>query len=126
MQTKLSEKEKMYAELIKLSEQMAEDGGLAKSQAHMLEANTLKEDIDGIKERYTFEFPGEDICDVCGVKYPCGAGWEGHDKESHKRGKTHDGFEKIREKIEQLRGSKREWEKLREKHKDWFRKQRKT
>merc|ERR1711865_800256 len=123
VQTRLDEKELLYAELIKKSEEMAENNGLAASQAHMVEANALKEDIDGIKERHTVEFPGEDICDCCGTRYPAGP-WEGHDKESHKRGKTHDGFGKIRDKIEELRGKKRDWEKLRDKHKDWYRSQR--
>jgi len=123
-QTRLDEKELLYAELIRKSEEMAEKNGLAASQAHMIEANALKEDIDGIKERHTVEFPGEDICDTCGVRYPAGP-WEGHDKESHKRGKMHDGFQKIRDKLEELRGRKREWEKMKDEHKDWYRAQRK-
>lgn len=125
-QTRLDEKEKLYAELIKKSQQEADESSLAQSQAHMMEANQLKEDIDGTKERYTFEFPGEDICDICGVRYPDGAGWEGHDKESHKRGKTHDGFEKIRDKIDELRAKKSDWEKQRKDNRDWFKAQRRT
>merc|ERR1740123_696812 len=68
-----------------------------------------------MKQKYTSEFPGEDLCEICGVKYLCGGGaLQWHDEEDHKRGKTHDGFAKIRTKLVELRGRRRSWEKHRE------------
>mmetsp|Transcript_11606 Transcript_11606/g.36470 ORF Transcript_11606/g.36470 Transcript_11606/m.36470 type:complete len:396 (+) Transcript_11606:148-1335(+) len=108
------EMELRYAELVKSSESMA-DQSLAVSQAHMKQAISLKEELDDLKQKYTTEFPGEDLCEICGVKYLCGGGGtQWHDEEDHKRGKTHDGFAKIRTKIVELRGKRKEWEKWRE------------
>lgn len=111
---RVEELEKRYAELVKSSEELA-DESLSRSQEQMRQALVIKEEVDGTKHRYTSEFHGEDICEVCGVKYPLGGGSiEWHDKESHKRGKTHQGFAQIRDKINELRGKRREWEKWRE------------
>jgi len=108
------EMEARYAELVKSSESMAEQS-LGMSQMHMKQAIALKEELDDLKQKYTTEFPGEDLCETCGVKYLCGGGGtQWHDEEDHKRGKTHDGFAKIRAKIVELRGKRREWEKWRE------------
>mmetsp|Transcript_57233 Transcript_57233/g.123822 ORF Transcript_57233/g.123822 Transcript_57233/m.123822 type:complete len:452 (+) Transcript_57233:174-1529(+) len=123
IKARCDEMEKRYATLIKLSEELA-DESVSRSEAQMKQALALKDELDSIKKQYTSEFAGEDICEVCGVKYPLGDG--AHDKESHKRGKTHSGFAQIREKINELRGKKREWDKLRakiqelrEKRKEW-------
>mmetsp|Transcript_35953 Transcript_35953/g.84209 ORF Transcript_35953/g.84209 Transcript_35953/m.84209 type:complete len:428 (-) Transcript_35953:48-1331(-) len=121
VQAKVEELEKRYADLIKSAEKSAdEDSSLALSQAQMKQALAVKEELESKKQGYTSEFPGEDVCDICGVRYPCGAGWEGHDFSSHMRGKTHDGYAKIRQKIAELRGKKKEWEKTREEERDWF------
>merc|ERR1712187_759919 len=100
-----------YAELIKASEEMAGEGSLPRSKELMNEAIALKEEVDALKLRHTTDFAGEDICEVCGVKYPLGGGGaDWHDKESHKAGKTHTGFSKIRAKIIELRGKREIWE----------------
>merc|ERR1719356_1018460 len=84
------------------------------SKELMGQALVMKEELDTIKAKYTAEFQGEDICEVCGVKYPLGMGGaEWHDKESHKKGKTHQGFATIRAKIEELLSKRKEWEKHR-------------
>merc|ERR1712025_608297 len=69
----------------------------------------VKSDLDALKAKYIMEFAGEGICEVCGVKYPMGDA--AHDKTSHYRGKTHEGFVQIRAKIAELRGRKKQWEK---------------
>jgi len=76
----------------------------------------VKEELDGIKHKYTSEFEGEDICEVCGVKYPLGGAGAGswHDKESHKKGKTHQGYAQIRAKIDELLSRRKEWERYRD------------
>merc|ERR1711862_210785 len=89
VQPKVDELEKRYAELIARSEELA-DNSLSKSEEQMKQAILVKEELDILKARYTCEFPGEDICEVCGVKYPLGGSpLEWHDKESHMKGKTH-------------------------------------
>mmetsp|Transcript_117446 Transcript_117446/g.292809 ORF Transcript_117446/g.292809 Transcript_117446/m.292809 type:complete len:516 (-) Transcript_117446:96-1643(-) len=106
--------EKLYGDLIRKSEDAA-DESLAASKDLMGQAVVLKEELDAIKAKYTTEFQGEDICEVCGVKYPLGGGGaEWHDKESHKKGKTHQGYARIREKIDELLTKRKEWEKFRE------------
>mmetsp|Transcript_34195 Transcript_34195/g.76425 ORF Transcript_34195/g.76425 Transcript_34195/m.76425 type:complete len:449 (-) Transcript_34195:26-1372(-) len=127
VQQKVDELEKRYAELIRSAEKSAdEDSSLALSQAQMKQALAVKEELESTKQGYGAEFPGEDVCDICGVRYPCGAGWEGHDFRSHMRGKTHDGYERVRQKIAELRDRKKEWEKLRESEKEWFKARRKA
>merc|ERR1712187_611470 len=48
--------------------------------------------------------------------YPLGgsghADW--HDKESHYRGKTHMGFAQIRDKIVELKGKRKKWDKMKD------------
>jgi len=108
------EMESRYAELVKSSEELA-DHSVAMSQMQMKQALAVKEELDDLKQKYTTEFPGEDLCEICGVKYLCGGGGtQWHDEEDHKRGKTHDGFAKIRAKIVELRGKRKEWEKWRD------------
>jgi len=119
------ELEKRYAEHLRLSEKLA-DESLSQSETEMKLAIAIQEELKALKVRQTIEFPGEDICDICGVKYPCGDGWDGHDKESHMRGKTHDGFAKIRSKIEELKQNRKKWLKEREQDKEWFRARKKA
>jgi len=124
---KSEEMETRYAQLIRKSEETA-DESLSRSQEYMQQALVLKEEMDALKGRHSSEFPGEDVCEICGVKYllggadkgKAGQGLAGFDKTDHMRGKTHKGYEEIREKIFELKGKKKQWEKLREKHKDWF------
>merc|ERR1711957_89223 len=77
----------------------------------MTDALMVKEELDNIKGKYATEgFQGEDICEVCGVKYPLGnGGADWHDKESHKKGKTHTGYSDIRDKIDELIGKRKDW-----------------
>merc|ERR1711988_697225 len=79
-------------------------------------AIALKEEIDGWKQRYTLDFSGEDLCEICGVRYPLGGGsLDWHDKESHYRGKTHMSFAQIRDKITDLRDKRKKWDKTKSK-----------
>merc|ERR1712024_129269 len=83
------EMEKQYAELVKSSEKLA-DESVSKSKEKTKQAIAIKEELDSLKQRYTTEFAGEDICEVCGVKYPLGGigAGEWHDKTSHMKGKA--------------------------------------
>merc|ERR1712196_619444 len=85
------------------------DESLTRSREKMNQALIVKSDLDALKAKHTTEFAGEGICEVCGVKYPMGDA--AHDKTSHYRGKTHEGFVQIRAKIAELRGRKKQWEK---------------
>lgn len=121
VQAKFEGMERRYAELVRQSEEAADAASLGLSKELMGQALVLKEDIDTVKEKYTMEFQGEDICEVCGVRYPLGQGGaEWHDKESHKRGKTHQGFSQIREKIDELITKRREWDKYRSQRRDEY------
>eukprot|EP00928_Gymnodinium_smaydae_P009887 TRINITY_DN13703_c0_g1_i1.p1 TRINITY_DN13703_c0_g1~~TRINITY_DN13703_c0_g1_i1.p1 ORF type:complete len:475 (-),score=105.39 TRINITY_DN13703_c0_g1_i1:66-1304(-) len=104
--------ESHYKDLIEKAEVLA-DESVTRSQEMMKQAMEVKEELDSIKAKHTTEFAGEDICEVCGVRYPLGDG--AHDKESHKRGKTHGGFAQIRNKIVELKAKRRSWDKMRDK-----------
>jgi len=123
LKDKCHEMETRYAELIQASEELA-DESVTKRHEQMSQAAALKAELDALKLKYTSDFAGEDICEVCGVKYAA------NDKEWHYRGKTHEGYDKIRRKITELRSKekRKEWEKeresikaLREKRKGWER-----
>merc|ERR1739844_887640 len=88
------------------------DESVSQSKDYMSQALIIKEELDNVKAKYISEFGGEDICEVCGVKYPLGGGGaEWHDKESHKKGKTHTGYAQIRAKIDELLTKRKEWDK---------------
>eukprot|EP00929_Paragymnodinium_shiwhaense_P111823 TRINITY_DN80111_c0_g1_i1.p1 TRINITY_DN80111_c0_g1~~TRINITY_DN80111_c0_g1_i1.p1 ORF type:complete len:471 (+),score=113.45 TRINITY_DN80111_c0_g1_i1:130-1542(+) len=118
--TKFEDMEQRYATLIRKSEELADQAMIAESKSYMGQANTLKEEIDSLRARHTNEFPGEDVCEICGVKYLCPGEGALHDKQDHMRGRTHIGFAKIREKVHELRGKKKEWDKMKEAHKAWY------
>jgi len=109
---KIEELQKRYDALIAMAEELADKDQMTQSREHMTQAVPLKEQIDDMRTRHTAEFAGEDLCEVCGVKYPLGTGGaEWHDKESHMKGKTHQGYAEIRSKIAELKGRRKGWEK---------------
>ena len=64
------------------------------------------------EKRYRFEYPGEEVCDVCGVRYASQAednpDW--HERASHLNGKMHHGWLQIRKKLQELKEKERAWE----------------
>jgi len=115
VQVRCDELERRHGELVKQSEEAADEASLGLSKEFMGQALVLQEEIDTVKAKHMTEFQGEDICEVCGVKYPLGSGGaEWHDKQSHMKGKTHQGFQAIREKIDELINKRKEWEKHRD------------
>merc|ERR1712187_793056 len=114
----MGEGEKKYAELITAAEAAAEES-VTKSHSLTKQAIELKDEIDGWKQKYMPDFWGEDVCEICGIRYPLGGvDVHGHDKTSHYRGKMHIGFAQIRDKIGELKGKRREWDKLKNKWED--------
>merc|ERR1711879_1007836 len=118
VQKKCEEAEKKYAELITAAEAAAEES-LTKSHALTKQAIELKDEIDGWKKKYMPDFWGEDICEICGTRYPLGGvDVHGHDKTSHYRGKMHIGYSEIRDKVAELKGKRREWDRTKKKWED--------
>merc|ERR1712167_93503 len=79
----------------------------------MKQALAVKEELESIRSKHVIEAGGEDLCEVCGVKYPVGGAADWHDKQSHMKGKTHRGFEQIRAKVKELKRKRKEWDKYR-------------
>lgn len=96
-----------YAELIKEAEAMA-DESLSKSEELTKKALALHETMECLKARHTVEFPGEEVCEICGVRSVLeSSSPEWHDRESHLRGRNHEGWTAIRTKLSELR--KKRW-----------------
>jgi len=114
-QERIEELEAKYAKMIKEAEEKAEES-VSKSGELTEQAMAVKDQMDAIKTRHTHEFPGEEVCEICGVRYALAGGGlsDFHGKEAHLNGKTHEGYTEIRAKVAELRGQKR----LREREKD--------
>lgn len=97
-----------YQMLIKESEELA-DESVSRSRDKMNHALQIKEDMQALKEKHTKESAADGICEVCGVKYPLND--SAHDKTSHYRGKTHEGFVRIRAEAAKLKLLRKQWDK---------------
>merc|ERR1719382_507109 len=60
----------------------------------------MKEEVQDIKDKHTFESGGETVCQVCGVR--CNPD-EPADYQAHLDGRLHEGYIKIRAKVKELR-----------------------
>lgn len=89
---------------LKLAEEAAEKGDVEGSKRLAAQAGKLKEDLEDLKARYTYESTGENVCEVCGVR--CLPG-EQADYEAHLEGKLHLGYKKMRDKAQELREKRR-------------------
>lgn len=88
------------ATLTKRSGKLAEAGELAASQEALAEAQKLQRAHEDLVQRYTVEVPPDKVCATCGVRYTTAEDNRGND---HFAGKMHEGYTKIREKIEELK-----------------------
>merc|ERR1711974_466345 len=79
-----------HKKLVKEAEETAEES-VTKAGALTEQANALRDQLDALKARHTHEFPGEEVCEVCGVRYALAGGGlsEFHGKEAHLNGKVH-------------------------------------
>mmetsp|Transcript_20213 Transcript_20213/g.54208 ORF Transcript_20213/g.54208 Transcript_20213/m.54208 type:complete len:303 (+) Transcript_20213:80-988(+) len=89
---------------LKLAEEAAEKGDVEGSKRLTAQSGKLKEDLEDLKARYTYESTGENVCEVCGVR--CLPG-EQADYEAHLEGKLHLGYKKMRDKAQELREKRR-------------------
>lgn len=105
--------EKEYAELLAEAEKTA-------SEKAMQQADSKKEQIDTLKKMHTVDFGGEEVCEVCGVRYPLllpdpSQGPSGLSKDKiaefeHAQGKVHIGYKRIRDKLEEVKSRIRQEE----------------
>merc|ERR1719414_2158465 len=73
-------------------------------------ATELQQEMEAIRQKYTFISVGEEVCEVCGVR--CNPDEQEHYK-AHFDGKLHEGYTRIRQAVKDLRekqktGSRRE------------------
>ena len=106
--------EKLQVEHDKLVHDAEEkaDESLSISRDLTRKALDIEEQLEGFRQRYRFEFPGEEVCETCGVRYALQGGDnpEWHEKTSHLNGKMHHGWLQIRQKLQELRQKERVWE----------------
>eukprot|EP00443_Scrippsiella_acuminata_P098011 CAMPEP_0115634216 /NCGR_PEP_ID=MMETSP0272-20121206/32469_1 /TAXON_ID=71861 /ORGANISM="Scrippsiella trochoidea, Strain CCMP3099" /LENGTH=307 /DNA_ID=CAMNT_0003071043 /DNA_START=80 /DNA_END=999 /DNA_ORIENTATION=- len=101
------------------AEEKGRAGDVEGSQMAMRSAEQALKDINGINKAHTNEFPGEGVCEACGVRYLNGGKevtgferlrdgdiWE----DDHYASKAHEGYVQIREKLAEMRKAKREQE----------------
>lgn len=99
------------------AQERGKSGDIEGSQMALRSAEQAQKDIDGINRAHTNEFPGESVCDACGVRYLLGGvGVKGYERlrdgdvweDDHYASKAHQGYVEIREKLAELRKAKRE------------------
>ncbi|CAE7633494.1 LUC7L [Symbiodinium pilosum] len=111
VQEKYDALKKEHQKLVKEAEEVA-DESLSRSKELTQRAVDVELDISDYEKRYRFEYPGEEVCDVCGVRYASqkedNPDW--HERASHLNGKMHHGWLQIRQKLQELREKERVWE----------------
>lgn len=107
LKPKYEEQEKLYSELMKLVEETGNSGKVAESEATMRKADEIKKWLDEMRTMHTQDFPGEEVCEVCGARFQKeGAQVEGQSRAvvfEHYDGKIHKGFAQIRTDIEDIK-----------------------
>lgn len=99
LRAKYEEQEKLHKDLMKLAEENGESGKVAESEATLRKADEVKQWLDEMKKMHTIDFPGEEVCEVCGARFHKeGAQIEGQRAVvfEHYDGKIHKGFAQIR------------------------------
>ncbi|CAE7681389.1 Luc7l3 [Symbiodinium sp. CCMP2592] len=111
VQEKYDALQKEHQKLVKEAEEKA-DESLSRSEELTRQALEVEQELNDYQKRYRFEFPGEEVCEVCGVRYASQAAdnpdW--HERASHLNGKMHHGWLQIRQKLQQLKEKERLWE----------------
>lgn len=106
MKAQYEEQEKLYSDLMKLAEENGNSGKVAESESTMRKADEVKDWLDQMKSQHTVEFPGEEVCEVCGARFHKeGTPVEGQRAVvfEHYDGKIHKGFAQIRTDIADLK-----------------------
>jgi len=106
LRAKYEEQEKLYSDLMKLAEENGNSGKVAESESTMRKADEVKDWLDQMKSQHTVEFPGEEVCEVCGARFHKeGTPVEGQRAVvfEHYDGKIHKGFAQIRTDIADLK-----------------------
>lgn len=113
LKVKVQAYEQDRREALKEAEELGSKGDVEGSQEAMEEAERARKNIDGIEKFHTREFPGEEVCEACGVRYLMGRmdDVKGYDhyregdvwEEYHFKGKLHKGYLEIREALRELR-----------------------
>ncbi|CAE7231481.1 Luc7l3 [Symbiodinium necroappetens] len=111
VQEKYDALQKEHQKLVKGAEETA-DESLSRSEELTRQALEVEQELNDYQKRYRFEFPGEEVCEVCGVRYASQAAdnpdW--HERASHLNGKMHHGWLQIRQKLQELKEKERLWE----------------
>lgn len=118
LKLKMQAYEESRKEKLKEAEDKGSEGDVAGSLDAVKSAEQCQKDIDGIVKAHTNEFPGEEVCGACGVRYLVGRmgevrGYERYREgdvweEDHLAGKVHKGYVEIRQKLAELRDKNRQ------------------
>lgn len=115
LKPKYEEQEKLYGDLMKLAEENGNNGKVAESEATMRKADEVSQWLDEMKKMNTMDFPGEEVCEVCGARYSKGPTVNPNQPVSpdeklgkalvfeHFEGKIHKGFAQIRADIDNVK-----------------------
>lgn len=113
-QRSLSDLSQRYKDAMAQCGKHEEDGEIEKAKISMEAANSLKRDLDDLKEKCHVDMGAEIVCELCGVRYPTGDGERerGH-RDAHLAGKLHEAYGIIRDHAAELRKKKNEREEAR-------------
>lgn len=95
-----------YEDMEKQYKDLLQEADTCQSEEAMRKADQMGAMIEAMRKKYTIDFPGEDVCEVCGVRYLLES--ESNEQGAalafeHGQGKVHLGFVKIREEIASLK-----------------------
>eukprot|EP00929_Paragymnodinium_shiwhaense_P009794 TRINITY_DN114130_c0_g1_i1.p2 TRINITY_DN114130_c0_g1~~TRINITY_DN114130_c0_g1_i1.p2 ORF type:complete len:367 (-),score=92.91 TRINITY_DN114130_c0_g1_i1:34-1134(-) len=124
LQKRLDLWEQEHVQLMRVASAKGESGDISGSQAAAKQAGQRAEMIQQLKDDNTFDFPGEDVCEACGIKYLKAKKRILSDEEAsafkkqpddiwqdeHFSSKAHDCFMKIRDALAELKASQRKRE----------------
>lgn len=101
---------------IAMAERLGNEGDVDGATKAMADAEACQKLIESMKKLHTREWPGEDMCTVCGTKYLCGSyeDIKGYERpreldvweNDHMEDKMHLAYKKVRDKIQELKDNK--------------------
>lgn len=86
---------------------LLEKADLKGSEDAMREAEAVKQELDDIKNKYTRNSAGEEVCEICGIKYVLGDEICQNRADQHFSGSMHEGYSKIRQAISDIKDKQR-------------------
>lgn len=113
LKMKIHDYEITHRKLLKEAAELGEKGDVKGAEAIMVEVEDTQHQMDSIHDTHTQYFPGEEACNICGVKYLLGTKGSGAEEtrgltgytywDDHVDSKLHQGYKDARDKLAKVR-----------------------